>query len=597
MRARISDPQKTKAQTRAAVWPAILFAVAVVGLPAAMAASIQWRFFDRFTVGSWDGKIGFDFFQIPRGYNNLLIGNSIFLTDAGTYGPYASSYLNHPFVAVAVGPWTAPLAPWTAFWLFVVVSLGLLLLSAWLLASAFPAPAYRGFAYFAMFCSLPTYLMLLVAQAHVLLVVAVALILSGLMRLAEEPQLERRYCRWIQLGLVISLLSKPVVVLMLPVLFLLPETRRKLLFPVAVYAVVSLLFLLVGRLNPGGYNGTHWLNIVSVTSSPTKPVDGSVLPRETNLLRDPRFYSLPIFLGRILGGSVPALFLRLPLVAPFVMSLSLLVLAGRERRLRAAIVTVLLCILSHFLCYYPVLEYHYTTLLPMLPVLLWLWRRESVPWFRRLLMASFVVSLLVFVPTPFFLSPNQPDRFQTISLLQRVVPVAVAFLCLTVYGLASVWLRRRRPRLITRQMIDRMWPTFWEGVVLGILLGSVLVAACLTVPSRLWRMPSQWSPEDFREHYDECITELQRAVETAPTCAAAHKNLGLALVKRGRLDEGIAHYRKALAAAPQNAPLHNNLGVALAELGRFDEAIVHCQEALKNLPRRPPTSTSIWLSP
>ena len=39
-------------------------------------------------------------------------------------------YLYHPFVAVAVGPWTSPLAPWTAFWLFVAVSLGLLFLSA-----------------------------------------------------------------------------------------------------------------------------------------------------------------------------------------------------------------------------------------------------------------------------------------------------------------------------------------------------------------------------------------------------------------------------------------------------------------------------------
>ncbi len=60
--------------------------------------------------------------------------------------------------------------------------------SAWLLASAFQTPAYRGFAYFAMFCSLPTYLMLWNAQAHIFLVLAVALILSGLMRLADEPQ-------------------------------------------------------------------------------------------------------------------------------------------------------------------------------------------------------------------------------------------------------------------------------------------------------------------------------------------------------------------------------------------------------------------------
>ncbi len=130
-----------------------------------MMASLQWRFLDRFVVGSWHGKIGIDFFQIPRGYHNLLIGNSIFLTDINDYGPYATMYLNHPSLAVAIGPWTAPLAPRTAFWLFVVVSLGLLFLSAWLLASAFKTPGYRGFAYFAMFCSLPTYLMLWNAQA------------------------------------------------------------------------------------------------------------------------------------------------------------------------------------------------------------------------------------------------------------------------------------------------------------------------------------------------------------------------------------------------------------------------------------------------
>ncbi len=179
---------------------------------------------------------------------------------------------------------------------------------------------------------------------------AVALILSGLMRLAEEPQSERRYCRWIQSGLVISLLSKPVVVLMLPVLFLLPETRRKLLCRWAVYAAVSLLFLLVGRLNPGGYNGIHWLNIVRVTSSlrtsPLKRVsDGNRSPAMPGALFLARYFSVGFSVARFLRCSS-----GFRLLAVVVMSLSPLVLAGREQRLRAAIVTVSLCILSHFLC-------------------------------------------------------------------------------------------------------------------------------------------------------------------------------------------------------------------------------------------------------
>ncbi len=263
--------------------------------------------------------------------------------------------------------------------------------------------------------------------------------------------------------MLIALLSKPVVILMLPVLFLLPETRRKLLLPLAVYAVVSLLFLLVGDLNPGGYNGIHWLNLVGAGSG-TRQFLNRLVPTDYNLRQDPGLYGLPIFVDRVLGCEVPPLFFRIPLVAVLVMSLSPLVLEERERRLRAVLVTVSLCILSHFLCYYPVQEYHYTTLLPVLPVLLWLWQRERVPWFRRLLMTSFVVSLLVFVPTPCFLAPQEPNRFYAINLLQRLVPAAVAFLCLTVYGVASTWIARRRPRLITAPMRHQMWPALgWEA--------------------------------------------------------------------------------------------------------------------------------------
>ncbi len=575
--------RKTKQPKKAAVRPAILFAIAAIVWTVVMMASLHWRFLDRFVAGTWHSEMGLDFFQLTRGYNNLLIGNNIFCTDLGEYGPYATPCLCHPFVAVAVGPWTAPLAPWTGFWLFVAVSLGLLLLSAWLLASVSKTSAYRGFVYFAIFCSLPTYLMLWDTQSHVLLVLAVSLILSGLMRMEQEPLSEKRYCRWIQIGLVISMLSKPLVVLMLPVLFVAPETRRKLLLPVTIYTVVSLLFLVVGGLNPGGYNGSHWLNIVNATSS-AKQVFNCVIPVETDLLSDHGLYSLPIFLGRILGGSVPSIFLKLPFVALFVMSLTPLVLEGREQRLRAAIVTVSLCIFSHFLDCYQVHEYYYTMLLPVLPALLWLWQRESVPWLRRLLMASFVVSLLIFAPTPYFLAPKQPARFQTMNLLQRVMPVLVAFLFLTVYGAASTWLRRRTPKLITTQMIQQFWPTLWLGTVLGTFLGSVLAAAYATAPCRLRRLPSNWTNRDFAEHYDEAIAEAQRALEAWPGYAEAHYNLGNALAGRGQVDAAIAHYQKVLEIKPNNAETLNNLGYALARRGEFDKAIAHFQKSLEIKP-------------
>jgi tetratricopeptide (TPR) repeat protein len=592
MRPRISDQHKTESPRRTAAWPAILFAVAAAVWTALMVASLEWRFLDRFIVGSWHGNIGSDFFQIPRGYKNLLIGNNIFLTDISTYGPYATMYLNHPFLAVAVGPWTAPLAPWTAFWLFVVFSLGLLLLSAWLLASAFQAPAYRGFAYFAVLCSLPTYLMLWNAQAHIFVVVAVALILSGLMRLAAEPKLEKRYGRWIQLGLVIALLSKPVVILMLPVLFLLPETRRKLLLPLAVYAAVSLLFLLAGGLNPGGYNGIHWLNLAGAGSA-TRQFFNCLAPMEFDCKQDPGLCSLPTFVDRISGSSIPALFFRIPLVAVLLMSLSPLVLDEREQRLRAVLVTVLLCVLSHYLCFYVVQEYHYTTLLPTLPVLLWLWQRESVPWFRRLLMTSFVVSLLVFLPTPCFLDRQDSRHFENINQLQRVVPAAVAFLCLTVYGMASTWLRRRRPKLVTSRMIGQIWPATLLGAIMAILLGSVLATAYATVPRRLRSMPSTWTNRDFEDHYDGSIAQLQRMVAAEPSSAAARNSLGVILARRGRLEEAIAQFERALEIEPGNAEARSDMAESLAALGRVEEAITHFQKVLESEPNNVQTLFSL----
>ena len=116
------------------------------------------------------------------------------------------------------------------------------------------------------------------------------------------------------LGPLIALLSKPVVILMLPALFVLPETRRKLLLPVAVYAVVSLLFLVAGDLDPAGYNGVHWLNIV-VLRSGTRQFLNRIIPSDFDLLEAPGLYSLPIFVGRMFGDGVPTLFFRIPLVA------------------------------------------------------------------------------------------------------------------------------------------------------------------------------------------------------------------------------------------------------------------------------------------
>ncbi|MGD1019113.1 MAG: tetratricopeptide repeat protein [Verrucomicrobiia bacterium] len=63
-------------------------------------------------------------------------------------------------------------------------------------------------------------------------------------------------------------------------------------------------------------------------------------------------------------------------------------------------------------------------------------------------------------------------------------------------------------------------------------------------------------------------------------CAEAHGNLGIALVRSGRIQEAIAHYERALRLNPDYADAHNNLGLALMSLGRVPEAIGHFEQAL-----------------
>jgi tetratricopeptide (TPR) repeat protein len=480
---------------------------------------------------------------------------------------------------VAIGPWLTLFSPWHAYWLFVVVSLGLLLLSAWLVASPLPTAGCRGFAYFALFCSPVIYLMLWLAQMHILCVVGVALLTGGLLGLAEKPQLERRYLRYIQGGLVIALLSKPVVMPMLLVLFFLPETRRKLLLPLSIYAAVSLLFLLVPRLNPYGYNGLHWVNMLTVSNGPFQD-SLDVIPMHSDLRGGvERCYSWPMFVDQLLGYQAPPLLYRLPLLAIVVMSLSPLMLPEREQRVRAALVTVSLAVLAHFLSYYPVQEFHYATLLPILPALLWLWQQESEPGLRRLLSICFLVSSLVFLPTPYFLA-QYSYHFQSVAFVQRVGASLVAFVGLTVYGVVFTWLRRD-PTLMGKKRVGQIWPTLRLGGVLGALLGSVGAAVYWTVPARGWITPPKWTSRELHEHFVEAMAQIQRVLAVEPHNAKIQSKLGCALLGEGRPAEAISQFRRALEIEPDHAEAHAGLGEAYAKQGRPTEAIVEFQRALK----------------
>jgi tetratricopeptide (TPR) repeat protein len=92
--------------------------------------------------------------------------------------------------------------------------------------------------------------------------------------------------------------------------------------------------------------------------------------------------------------------------------------------------------------------------------------------------------------------------------------------------------------------------------------------------------------------FAEAIAECQEALKIKPDFAAAHNNLGVALMRNkqsgdgalehdGAVDNAIEHYRKALQINPDFTQAHKNLGIALLRKGQIDEAIKQFQKTLE----------------
>jgi tetratricopeptide (TPR) repeat protein len=81
---------------------------------------------------------------------------------------------------------------------------------------------------------------------------------------------------------------------------------------------------------------------------------------------------------------------------------------------------------------------------------------------------------------------------------------------------------------------------------------------------------------------DEAIAHFEKALElNNPDADEVHDNIGNALMQEGRLDEAIAHFEKALEFNPDSDQAHDDIGIALTQKGRPDEAITHFEKALE----------------
>ena len=66
----------------------------------------------------------------------------------------------------------------------------------------------------------------------------------------------------------------------------------------------------------------------------------------------------------------------------------------------------------------------------------------------------------------------------------------------------------------------------------------------------------------------------------SPDSFLLHNNLGVELVRRGKMDEAGKEFQAAVAISPRYATSHNNLGVVLENQGRIEEAVAHYQAAI-----------------
>ena len=99
----------------------------------------------------------------------------------------------------------------------------------------------------------------------------------------------------------------------------------------------------------------------------------------------------------------------------------------------------------------------------------------------------------------------------------------------------------------------------------------------------------EWFAKGYKssqaEKYDEAIEYYKKAIALNPAYAAAHANLGVTYMNKGRLDEARTALQKALALDAENAGAQYNLGLVYDKMGKTDEAISAYEKSVAINPR------------
>jgi hypothetical protein len=537
-----------------------------------------------FGLGERGGQ-GIDFFCVPKAFLNLRDGRSAFDTwGAPAYGPYATWFVLHPAIAVTVGAYLSWLPPWWGYAAWVAVTLAALVACGLALAQHAGSAARRLLVVAALLASPVTYLLLLYGNVHGAIVVAATLLLLGLHELASG---ERRACGLspaakVMLGLCLSLLCKPVLVLVVPALLICRETRAPALASLGAYAALSALLLLVPAWNPEtvGVERLGWLALHPGWVRDQLEVyrHGFVLVPEMLdsamhwlhmvAQSDNAWDHVQIFsLSAMLHGLAPAAAgaLRSIVLLPVVLG-PLLLCVPDARRTAATAWLVVLALASHFLGYAIAWEYQYAQLLAVTAALLALSSlRSPSPRWARLALAGLA---LLYLPTPYVWLAN--DGLSTLDLA-----VLRAF--------------RVGPALV---VAAAALAAFLQHVQRAAALVASTSHADPTAPSpapalseRARRRPVLWLGLALLSG-PSALLLIQRAFDAPSAEARAAEVERLIARSRSLLDGGQARasltpLARARRLAPDSFAVQNNLCVAYGMLDRRHEAVERCRRAVE----------------
>lgn len=420
----------------------------VTGIVLLLLVALYGNWLHPFFFGAEHAQVqGIDFFAVPKSFLNMLDGRSAFDTWGGpAYGPYATWYLAHPAFSVVIASWFSFFQPWTAYWLFVLFSILIMAWGATVLSKLTDDIQLQRTTYILLLLGFPSYWVYYTGNMHAPLVLALCLLFAGVFQLTYEQD-GKRGRQMLLAGLLISLFSKPIVLLMLPLLLLLPETRKTTFFSLLIYGVVSVLFIIIPTLNPQSIgvhrilellgnpdyvkehlnifknnfvlnremkdNSIHWLNLIAQSDYKLMHID---------------VFSLPVFMDTLLGKVTPAAVYKLPIYLCLLLSLIVPFIGDRRLRLESSLLLLMSISLTFFLSYNTVWEYQYSSALPLValfPIL-----RKKEVFYARYLKAFSWIGWCLFLPSAyFFFRHGDYNSASALSIirLDRVLPCLLLF--------------------------------------------------------------------------------------------------------------------------------------------------------------------------